>query len=1335
MNHRSRRNKRRATHVSSEILECRALLAGIVDSIQIDDQAPVVLPDVNGQELLALSDEDSTRLMTTDGTQGGTVEFADIPVVLTEKTTGQLVVGNTLFFSAQGADGAELWRTDGTGPGTFLVQQGISPAFDDYAVLNGEILFQAESDHTIGSELYKSDGGPATLVRDINPGLESTSIYMGTDRGAHMELWINEIDPVDSTLIRSRVIHEFNVPNDLYYRVTVPRGRYRYWTRPTDAQGNEGNWSSSRDFTAHASPFDSAPSSLTVFNNEVYFAAATQEHGKELWKTDGTFDGTTQVADIVQDSFNRGSEPSTFVEFDGELFFRAGRFSADTLYRTDGTAGGTTRVGDDTDATLPVATVNGQLLAVQQVDEEVRLLSFDSADDAEPDVVYTIPEFGGRDYWFNSLTGFSIVEDSLYFLSVEFESSVSAGLTPSEDRHFPSSVPRNFITKRGTWYSTDGTASGTSSVPGDTLILRENDVIQSRTNASLHDVMPFGTYQILSANGTWQLTDSIVRRLSAFGSATAGNELFTRGDSDSVIALDLTGRAEQLNLELSNVQTVDEIAGSAWVAADNGNGTALLKIDTSVDSVAGPVIAEPSDRSVHPAGDVWFEWNPVNGATSYDVILRQSDFEFEAIHNPRVSLDATQDLRFSEDLPAGRYRFQVRANFADTSSSRWSQSFISVTAPTRSGPQVVDPKAGDHFLGEAEVTWLADPDAVSYDIRVNNSNSPEPTIRGIVGTTASVLPQTADGRFANNVVYVRSRYGDGSVSQWSPSEAFLATPPFEITGVEPGDGPREFDVQVVADPVHRNGGYMLFDAATGDRVADRPDGFAVPANWTYRRIEVPYTGQFRIEAYNKGTNNQRALNLKSETTSFVFDVVIPFADSMPAVVDAIDAGEFLDLYWLGPDEAVSYDIELENGTTYTSVIGNHLRIERSLAGTQNGVWVTAVDGAGNRSVRAGGSFTRNRAPLELTAGDGTHITSQPTLRWNTPNPRYPDVVRYELLITSVSGTDSYRRTNITSPEHRLEVPLANGSWKIYIRAHFADNTRSAWVLPAGTMQIATPTQDPPVITSPGRTTTDVRPYIEWEENPAASHFEVWLSTSDAIAPIVYDASVQENRLILTEDLGPGSFRLWVKAHYPNGSSTRWTSTYRFDILINEVVQITDGDGVQQAGNHTITWAPVANADSYEMYINVRGRRSVSVYHETNLTGTSHTIPVNLAADQYYEIWMRAHFASGARSRWGTVPAELFVVADLSQVTPVLRLNGNRAEWDEIAGAFEYELWVDEIDPNNNNSRIRLRAFWIRTAATAVDMDLTDGTYRIWLSALSATGNRSNWTDGHIHVIS
>ena len=78
-------------------------------------------------------------------------------------------VGGTLYFTADdGANGRELWRSDGTSDGTTMVADvnpggGSAPDFLTGAA--GTLYFRAD-DGTDGIELWRSDGTSTTLVKD-----------------------------------------------------------------------------------------------------------------------------------------------------------------------------------------------------------------------------------------------------------------------------------------------------------------------------------------------------------------------------------------------------------------------------------------------------------------------------------------------------------------------------------------------------------------------------------------------------------------------------------------------------------------------------------------------------------------------------------------------------------------------------------------------------------------------------------------------------------------------------------------------------------------------------------------------------------------------------------------------------------------------------------------------------------------------------------------------------------------------------------------------------------------------------------------------------------------
>lgn len=86
-------------------------------------------------------------------------------------------------------------------------------------------------------------------------------------------------------------------------------------------------------------------SDFTVFNDALYFHANDGVNGRELWKTDGTPQGTVLVKDINPGT--RGSAPSDFTVFNGQLYFSAYVASGERkLWKTNGSAEGTTQVTD-----------------------------------------------------------------------------------------------------------------------------------------------------------------------------------------------------------------------------------------------------------------------------------------------------------------------------------------------------------------------------------------------------------------------------------------------------------------------------------------------------------------------------------------------------------------------------------------------------------------------------------------------------------------------------------------------------------------------------------------------------------------------------------------------------------------------------------------------------------------------------------------------------------------------------------------------------------------------------------------------------------------------------
>ena len=281
-----------------------------------------------------------SELWRTDGVAVEPV--ADIVPGADGSQPRSLVAGETLlFFSADdGVHGRELWVSDGTADGTTLTRDvrpgpgsGI-PGYFTYELFGqtvstvaGDKAFFLADDGVAGEELWVSDGTEAGtfLLRDVFPGARSSEIrwltaagkrvYFVAEDGVHgRELWNSDGTPGGTALVADLVPGSgSSLPDQL----AAAEGRL-YFTAHTPAHGREP-WVS--DGTAAGTvrlddiapgPLPSSPLSFTRAGDWLYFAATDAVSGFELWRlplVDGAGVGKGQSAVIR----GVGSTPATRV--------------------------------------------------------------------------------------------------------------------------------------------------------------------------------------------------------------------------------------------------------------------------------------------------------------------------------------------------------------------------------------------------------------------------------------------------------------------------------------------------------------------------------------------------------------------------------------------------------------------------------------------------------------------------------------------------------------------------------------------------------------------------------------------------------------------------------------------------------------------------------------------------------------------------------------------------------------------------------------------------------------------------------------------------------------
>ncbi len=331
--------------------------------------------DINGTLYFAAYNNTSGKeLWKTDGSTAGTVMVKDIipgsvggfqqsaqfgytgfPFSVVWQT------GNDFYFVANGyvstpgnyIDDIELWKSDGTAGGTFMVKD-INPGHEssspqDFIDLNGTLYFAAYN-LSSGKELWKTDGSTAgtVMVKDIIPGNVGgfqASAQFGYTGFPFSVVW--------------------QTGNDFYFIangfVSTP-GNYIDDIELWKSNGTDAGTFMVKDiYPGHESSF---PRDFKEINGALFFTAYNANSGRELWKSDGSTNGTVIVKEIISggvggfntsEQFGYGIHPFGVVWQTGNTFYftacgyvaAPGNYISDVeLWKSDGTDAGTMLVKD-----------------------------------------------------------------------------------------------------------------------------------------------------------------------------------------------------------------------------------------------------------------------------------------------------------------------------------------------------------------------------------------------------------------------------------------------------------------------------------------------------------------------------------------------------------------------------------------------------------------------------------------------------------------------------------------------------------------------------------------------------------------------------------------------------------------------------------------------------------------------------------------------------------------------------------------------------------------------------------------------------------------------------
>lgn len=330
------------------------------------------------------------ELWKTNGTVAGTQLVRDINPGTASGVTNTFseVINGEMFFAANnGVNGLELWKTNGTAAGTVLIEDinpgsanGVIVGFGRTAVANNNLFFVG-NDGVRGPELWKSNGTAAGtfLVRDINPSSAPTFFEESGGR------FIDYFSPTQLTAVRNSVffvpiesfrngqefVHLWKTNGTAAGTVEVKQVPVENVDQFTHINGklvfvgmngvSQGIWASDGTPGGTVMIKGNSVGGDNVFgvfirvNNTLVFTENVQDSNYHLWKTDGTVAGTTLITKLFDapHDFTVINNFLFFTSRDSDVFDSGG--NARELWQSDLTPDGTFLVRNISDRSFALS--------------------------------------------------------------------------------------------------------------------------------------------------------------------------------------------------------------------------------------------------------------------------------------------------------------------------------------------------------------------------------------------------------------------------------------------------------------------------------------------------------------------------------------------------------------------------------------------------------------------------------------------------------------------------------------------------------------------------------------------------------------------------------------------------------------------------------------------------------------------------------------------------------------------------------------------------------------------------------------------------------------------
>ena len=661
--------------------------------------------------------------------------------------------------------------------------------------------------------------------------------------------------------------------------------------------------------------------------------------------------------------------------------------------------------------------------------------------------------------------------------------------------------------------------------------------------------------------------------------------------------------------------------------------------------------------------------NTLNPGTNLDTVLSLYDAAGRLI----VSSNSPNSLFSTITATVGQGRYVLAVSSTGEYGSIGQYTLTGSVIPLPSTPTLLGPSGNIASLTPS-FSWTLGANAVAYELEVDSVSK---SVAGYYKAkiTAPALAHLSLKTFEQGAYKARIRTvaTNGTFSPWSSFVQFTVDIPVP-------------SVPTIIRPKGLTGeSFPVFEWTTGtnavsyDFIVNRTDDnsrviYRVNQKGnTYQHFTPLKDGSYSVAI--------RSRNLVGETsawsgrTLFTVKAPIPTAPLVTAPVGKSTAVN-PKFTWTAVTGAAYYDLRVDSlslgktdylrltSLTRTQTFydgpfmpqGNYITYVRAING--NGVigpWSAAKSFTLDLLPPAAPSVT---APRGLKDSPTIQVTS-PTFTWTVPVRG----VKYDLLVNNLTTQTAgvIRQNGLLTTSFASQSPLAQGSYRVWVRAYNAANEVGDWSLPFD-FNIDEPTPAVPRITAPVPNSLgyveNANPTFTWTATtPAAASYDFILYDTNEAKNVIAVSGVKSPTYVVptANRLQEHTYQARVRARNLSGDVSDWSQLLIFRVNIPDPTTPTligPGDTTTDT-TPTFSWRHTSTSFSYEILVRDLLRNEDITFTvrtfslEPGGVNASYTVPTaNKLSAGTYRFWIRAFNSLGQASSWST--SKTFVITPLAE---------------------------------------------------------------------------------------